>query len=87
MKSLALLLGSCLIPLFALAQSGPVKDLGAEIAAGRLQLTALAGNGNSSGNAVTGELVNTTSSKILVDITLSEPPLIAEGAAAKRAGQ
>lgn len=56
----------------AFAQA-PVSDLVDEIGARRIQLSSLAGNGNSSGTAITGILTNETAAAIRLDINLSQP--------------
>lgn len=76
MKLFSILVISWLMPFLAFAQSGGIRDLGAELAAGRLQLVSMAGNGSSSGMAVTGQLVNTSSSTIRVDVVLGQPILL-----------
>jgi hypothetical protein len=50
-----------------------VTDLVDEMAARRVQLSSIAGNGSSSGTAITGYLSNETGSAIRLDVNLSRP--------------
>ncbi len=50
-----------------------ISDLRDEIDAGRVQLASVAGNGSSSGSAITAYLINETAKARRVDVNLSRP--------------
>ncbi len=57
----------------SLSAQTAISDLRDEIDAGRVQLVSVAGNGSSSGTAITAYLINETATARRVDINLSRP--------------
>jgi hypothetical protein len=64
---------ACILVSDGISAQSPITDLHDEIDAARVRLVLAAGNGSSSGSAVTAVLVNETSALKRVDVNLARP--------------